>query len=191
MSPRDPDEMMAAVAESMEERTGRTVEEWVELVLAGEVDPHDERAVRRWLEEKHDVDRDSRWAIADAAVRAAAWEPPTFDEHLERQYGGPEAELRPIFDRLREMLESFGDDISVEGRETYMLFVRSRQFAAVAAATESRVDVGLRFTDPPESDRLDPAGGPGRATHRISLTSPDEIDEEVERLLRAAYEQNG
>jgi hypothetical protein len=38
-SPGSPDAMMAAVTESMRERTGRSLEEWVALVGAGGVDP--------------------------------------------------------------------------------------------------------------------------------------------------------
>jgi hypothetical protein len=50
--------------------------------------------------------------------------------------------------------------------------------------------VGVRFTDPPESARLQPGGGPGQATHKVSLRSVPEVDAEVEGLLRVAYEQN-
>ncbi len=52
------------------------------------------------------------------------------------------------------------------------------------------MDVGLRFTDPPLSPRLEPASGPGQATHKLSLRSPAEVDDEVLGLLYAAYEQN-
>jgi hypothetical protein len=53
------------------------------------------------------------------------------------------------------------------------------------------VDLGLRFTDPPASARLQPAGGPGQATHKVLLRSVPEVDAEVADLLRVAYEQNG
>jgi len=183
--------MMAAVAASMKERTGRTVEEWVAQVEASGVDPLDQKAVRRWLKDAHAVPQNSRWAIADAAARAAGWGPPALEELVDGQYTGAKAALRPIFDRLREILEGLGDDVTVEGRSTYIPFIRRRQLAAVAAATRTRVDVGLRYTDPPASERLVPSQTPGQATHKLSLTSADEIDGEVEGLLRAAYLQNG
>jgi hypothetical protein len=61
----------------------------------------------------------------------------------------------------------------------------------VAAATRTRVDIGVRFVDPPESPLLTPSGAPGQATDRVSVTALDEITADVERLLRVAYEQNG
>lgn len=58
------------------------------------------------------------------------------------------------------------------------------------AATRDRVDLGLGFTDPPQTARLQPGGGPGQATHRVSFRNMGEVDAEIVRLLRVAYEQN-
>lgn len=191
MPTRGPEDMMAAVSTSMRERTGHTVEEWVAIVNAAVVDPLDQKAVRRWLKTEHDVPQNSRWAIAHAAARAAGWSPPTPEEHIDRQYAGPKASLRPIFDALRTALEACGDDVVMEGRNSYVPFVRRRQFAAIAAATRTRVDVGLRFTDAPASHRLRAGSAPGQATHKLSVDSVDDVDDEVRRLLQAAYDQNG
>lgn len=187
---KSPAAMMAAVVTSLQERTGRTLEEWLEVVASSGIDPLDQNAVRRWLKAEHGVLQNSQWAIADAAARAAGWVPPTIDEQIEAQYAGPKAHLRPIFDRIRELAASLGDDVRMEGRGTYIPFVRSRQFLAVAAATRTRVDLGLRYTAAPDSPLLVPAQAPGQATHRLSLTSAAEITPEVEELLRVAYEQN-
>jgi hypothetical protein len=83
-----------------------------------------------------------------------------------------------------------GDDVSVEGRGGYTPFVRGRQFAAVAAAARNRVDLGLRFTDPPATGRLQPSSGPGQATHKIALRSVADVDDEILHLVRLAYGQN-
>ncbi len=191
MASQSPEKMMAAVTESMRERTGRTLEEWVSLVSASEVDPLDQNAVRRWLKSEHGIPQNSRWAIADAAARAAGWERPETEEYIDQQYSGAKAGLRSIFDRLRAAIEALGDDVTMEGRSTYTPFVRRRQFVAIAAATRSRVDVGLRYTEAPRSKMLTSATAPGQATHKLSLTAPEQVTEEVERLLRVAYDQNG
>src|SRR3954471_12571979 len=183
--------MMGAVRESMTERTGRTLEQWVELVQGSGVDPLDQNAVRRWLKDVHGVRQNSQWAIADAAARAAGWQRPSVEQYVDGQYTGAKAALRPVFDAVRAAAEALGDDVTLEGRGTYTPFVRRRQFAAAAAATASRLDLGLRFVDPPASDRLQPAKAPGQATHRVALTSVDDVDDELRGLLRAAYEQNG
>jgi uncharacterized protein DUF5655 len=88
------------------------------------------------------------------------------------------------------VIGELGDDVTVEGRGTYTPFVRGRQFAAIAAAARDRVDLGLRLSDPPQAARLQPGGGPGQATHKVSLRDAGEVDAEIARLLRVAYEQN-
>jgi len=187
---KTPDEMMGAVSASLAERTGKTLDEWVARVQASGIDPLDQNAVRRWLRTEHGVPQNSQWAIADAAARAAGWVRPSAAEYVDSQYTGAKAALRPIYDALAAAAGELGGDVTVEGRGSYAPFVRGRQFAAVAAATKDRVDLGLRFTDPPADDRLQRSTGPGQSTHKIALRSVDDVDDQVRHLLRLAYEQN-
>jgi predicted transport protein len=186
-----PEEMLDAVSASMARRTGRSLDEWLEVVAGSGLDPLDQNAVRRWLRTEHGVPQNSQWAIADAAARAAGWVRPTVEQYVAEQYGGARSALRPVYDAVRDAALALGPDVRLEGRSTYVPFVRRRQFAAVAASTASRVDVGLRFTAAPSSPRLQPATAPGQATHKVSLTSVAEVDGELAALLRTAYEQNG
>jgi predicted transport protein len=183
--------MRSAVTDSIVERTGRSMAEWVALVGASGVDLLDQNAVRAWLREVHGVRQNTQWAIADEVARAAGWVRPTVEQYVDGQYTGAKAALRPVFDAVREAAVALGDDVTIEGRGTYVPFVRKRQFAAVAATTASRLDLGLRLPDPPASGRLEPAKAPGSATHRVRLATVDDVDDEVRALLRAAYEQNG
>ncbi len=181
---------MSAVTGSLAARTGRSLDEWLDVVQASGIDPLDQNAVRRWLKAEHGIPQNSQWAIADAAARAAGWVRPTVKEYVGSQYQGARASLRPVYDAVAGAITSLGDDVTVEGRGGYTPFVRGRQFAAVAAAAKDRVDLGLRFTDPPAAGRLVPASGPGQATHKIALRSVADVDDEVLHLLRAAYDQN-
>jgi predicted transport protein len=186
-----PEEMFDAVSASMARRTGRSLEAWLEVVAGSGVDPLDQNAVRRWLRTEHGVPQNSQWAIADAAARAAGWVRPTVEQYVDEQYEGAREALRPVYDAVSAAALALGPDVTLEGRSTYVPFVRRRQFAAVAAATATRVDVGLRFTAPPSSSRLQPATAPGQATHKVSLTSVADVDDEFRALLRVAYDQNG
>ena len=67
---------------------------------------------------------------------------------------------------------------------------QNSQWAIAAAAARDRVDLGLRFSDPPQAPRLQPGGGPGQATHKVSLRDVSEVDAEIVQLLRVAYAQN-
>ena len=186
----NPARMMAAVTDSMKERTGKSLEEWVALVQASGVDPLDQKAVRHWLKSEHGVLQNSQWAIADAAARAAGWVRPSVEEYINSQYEGAKAKLRPLFDALRDIIENQGEDVRVEGRGGYTPFVRRRQFAVLQASTKTRIDLGLRFTDPPESALLNPGNPPGQCSHKIAIHSLEDITQEVKKFINLAYNQN-
>ena len=185
-----PTDMMSSVTDSMKERTGKTLEEWVAAVQATKIDPLDQKAVRNWLKSQG-VMQNSQWAIADAAARAAGWERPSVEGYIDSQFQGEKAALRPIFDALREIVEGLGEDVTAEGRGGYTPFVRKRQFAAVQASTKTRVDLGLRFRQAPDSALLSTTSLPGQSTHKLGLSSVDDITGEVIDMIRLAYEQNG
>ncbi|WP_315501564.1 DUF4287 domain-containing protein [Actinomyces radicidentis] len=88
----EPRAMMAAVSATLAERTGRSLEQWGEAVQAqaatGAFDVLDQKAVRAWLKSEHGMAQNSQWAVADAAARAAGWEPPTVEEYTEAMYAG-------------------------------------------------------------------------------------------------------
>ena len=185
-----PTDMMSSVTDSMKERTGKTLEEWVAAVQSAGIDLMDQKAVRNWLKSQG-VLQNSQWAIADAAARAAGWERPSVEGYINSQYQGEKAALRPIFDALREIIEGLGEDVTAEGRGGYTPFVRKRQFVAIQASTKTRVDLGLRFRQAPDSALLSTTSLPGQSTHKLGLSSVDEITDEVVELIRLAYEQNG
>ena len=186
-----PSDMMKAVSENMKERTGKTLEEWVRSVQEAGLDALDQKAVRDWLKTEHNIPQNSQWAIADAAARAAGWVRPSVEGYIDAQYQGEKAVLRPIFDALREIIEGLGEDVAVEGRGGYTPFVRKRQFAAVQASTKTRVDLGLRFKEAPESALLSTSSLPGQSTNKVGLSSVEDITDELVGLIRLAYEQNG
>jgi Domain of unknown function (DUF5655)/Domain of unknown function (DUF4287) len=186
--------MMEAVTRSMKERTGRTLEEWVRLVDEEGPDPLQQKDVRRWLKDVHEVPQNSQWAIADAAARAAGWERPSVDEYADALYAGAKAPLRPLHDAVVELATGLGSDTAVEGRAAYAPIVRRTQFAAVAPGPRATLRVGLRYRGKvPDDPRLAPAKGFAQATHVLHLDAGAGEGEvrSLEPLLREAYDQNG
>lgn len=113
------------------------------------------------------------------------------DELIEGQYADRPA-LRPILDAVLARLPAIGG-VSVQARKTYVALVTPRRtFAAVQPTTKKRVDLGLRLAEQAPAGRLEraPSFGQSSMTMKIGLASPDEVDDEVERWLRRAYEEN-
>jgi hypothetical protein len=190
----EPADMMAAVTASLEERTGRTLEQWVAAVRESGIDPVDQRAVRAWLKDVHGIPQNSQWAIADAAARDAGWVRPDVDAYTDTLYRGDKAHLRPIHDAVITLAEGLGEDVHREGRSTYIPVIRRTQFVAVAPGPHDTVRVGLRFRGTvPDDERLSPAKGFAQASHWLHLSADADEDDlrSLEPLLEAAYLQNG
>ena len=79
--------------------------------------------------------------------------------------------------------------------KTIVPIYRKHVFAQLKPTTRTRVDLALALgAGVPFTDRLLDTGGlkkKDRLTHRIGITSVSEIDDEVVRWLRAAYEAGG
>lgn len=75
-------------------------------------------------------------------------------------------------------------------------FYRNHVFAQIKPTTNTRVDLGFALTHHKGKlpKRLIDTRGlakKDRITHRIELTSLDQIDDEVKEWLKAAYELDG
>jgi hypothetical protein len=67
-----------------------------------------------------------------------------------------------------------------------------RTFASIQPTTKTRVDIGLRFDDAAMASGLDTAKSIGQSsmTHKLGLSSPDDVNAESIGWLRRAYEAN-
>ena len=74
--------------------------------------PLDQKAVRAWLREVHGVGQNTQWAIAFETARRHGWVEPDVAGYVDAQYAGAKAVLRPVFDRVREVLTALGDDVT-------------------------------------------------------------------------------
>ena len=181
--------MKGAYEKKFPEKTGRTLEEWVRIVKKHGPAGTAER--RRWLKAEHRLPTMYAWWAAAAAegrsMAADAWDP---EANVRDLYAGPKAALLPLHDRLCRLALSLGKDVKIAPCETMVPFFRKFAFAELRPATATRLDLGLALGTAKPSGRLEaqPRSGGNRITHRISLGSLDEIDAEVERRLREAYE---
>jgi hypothetical protein len=186
--PKSPADMWNAIIQNLPQKTGKTLEEWV-----GVLDdcPHAKRKERiGWLQETFGLGHGQAQVIVDEAALPADFVPPSDAELLEAQYAGGKTVLRPIYDAVIAAVRTLGSDVSVEARKTYVSLSRGRQFALVQAATRTTVVVGLVLPAGTASPRLSEAGsfGSGSITHKLTLTSVDEVDDQLRGWLREAYD---
>lgn len=188
-----------AILDNLPEKTGRSVDEWVALVRRK--GPKDEKARRAWLKAEHGIGGTTAWMIAERADGEGldGTDPEAYlaaaPGHVEAQYADRPA-LRPIHERLVELGLALGDDVKVCPCKTIVPLYREHVIAQIKPATRTRVDFGLALkgAEGKLPKRLIDTGGLAkndRITHRFAISSVGEIDAEVERWLRTAYELDG
>jgi Domain of unknown function (DUF5655)/Domain of unknown function (DUF4287) len=188
--------MYQSTLAGMKQKTGRTLEEWI--ALAGKAGPATEKERRAWLQTKHGLGRNYAWWIAEQSVgKGDDGTPETYlkqaDEYVEKMYSGAKAELRPIFDELLALGRTLGKDVRVCPCQTMVPFYRKHVFAQIKPTTRTRIDLGLALKNTKVPKRLLDTGGlakKDRITHRIEITSLKDIDAEVKKWIKIAYEMD-
>ena len=176
------------IAGLLERRTGEGVDAWSSKI--GEHHPADEASLRSWLTEQGVTGYPQMLLVMetfgypDYLVAGA-------DELVDGQYADRPA-LRPILDALLGLAPGLGE-VSIQTRKGFVTLVSPRRtFASIEPTTKTRVDLGLRLDGQAAVGRLEVARSMGNSsvTHRIGLTSPDAIDDEVVSWLQRAYDAN-
>jgi hypothetical protein len=189
----------AAVVESLAKKTGRSIDEWAHLLARK--GPSGVDARREWLEREHGLDAPAAALVVDRAEGhgAEASDRAAYlmvaAEYVEQMYSGDKADLRPVHDALVDLALSLGDDVKVCPLPDTVPVFRQRLIARIEPASPTRLDLGLALRNAPGAppDRLAPAGARetgDRITHRIALSTVDEVDEQVAAWLKIAYDLN-
>jgi hypothetical protein len=182
------DPQTASMIANLAATTGKSLEQWVALARGSGMPRHG--ALVKWLKDTDGVTHGYANLIAhstfksDAASLAAGGE-----DLVEGMFAGDKAALRPIFDALMTAVRAFGEDIEEAPKKGYLSLRRSTQFATFHPSTKTRFDVGLKLKGAAPAGRLEAAGSWNQmVTHRVRLASPADVDGELIRWLRQAYE---
>jgi len=180
-------------------KTGRTLAEW--LTHIRKCGPKDEKQSREWLAAEHKLGTNTAAWLAEKAFGSAAKLAEDTPEgylklaplYVERMYAGAREHLRPLHDQLIELARGF-EGVRICPCQTMVPLYRRHVFAQIKPASNKRLDLGLALGEEPFTNRLLDTGGRAkkdRITHKVMLTSLDDIDLQVKRWLKQAYERDG
>jgi hypothetical protein len=178
-------------------KTGRSLDEWIAFVK--KEGPKDDKSRREWLKTKHKLGTNSaRWISERADGKGHEEDTPErylaiAEIYVDEQYAGAKERFRAIYDALLKLSKSMGTDVKACPCKTMVPLYRQHVFAQIKSTTNSRIDLGLCLTtyEGKLPKRLIDTGGQtkkDRITHRIPITSQTDIDDEVKKWLKAAYD---
>ena len=181
----------------LKQKTGRTLEEW--LAHIKKAGPKDEQARRDWLKKEYRLGTNTCWWLAERAAGKGeeTGDPDLYlkaaEEYVEKMFSGGKAGLRPIYDALLKVGLKTGKDAKASPCQTIVPLYRNHVFAQIKPTTQTRIDMGFALGDLKPKGRLIDTGGfakKDRITHRIPITSLDDIDDEVKHWLKVAYDRD-
>lgn len=190
--------MMQKWVGELKEKTGRTVEEWIALTQKeGPASGHKARV--EWLKKKHKVRNNSAWWIAERVGGKGFEEDSpeaylaTAEKYVEQQYSGKKEPLRTVYIELLELGKSVADDVKACPCQTMVPLYRNHVFAQIKPTTNSRIDLGFALAKYKGKlpKRLVDTGGlakKDRITHRIEITEVGQIDDDVRKWVKTAYD---
>src|ERR1043165_5392375 len=181
----------------LKQKTGRTCDEWLKLIKKD--GPVDEKARRDWLREKHGLNTmTSTWLAERSFGKGAEMEDPDLylesaERDVDKMFSGGKAHLRPVYDALLKLGLKTGKEAKACPCQTIVPLYRNHVFAQIKPTTQTRIDMGFALGDMKPSGRLIDTGGfakKDRITHRIPITSKEDIDDEVKHWLKVAYDRD-
>lgn len=185
--------MVQAAIAKLPEKTGRSLDDWVAFIRKN--GPAGEAARREWLKKTHKLGSNyAGWFAERAEGKGEDGDPDryleTAERYVEQMFDGPKAALRPLYDTLLTLGLSIGKDVKACPCKTIVPLYRRHVFAQIKPTTRTRIDLGLPLGATKAPRRLVGTGGlekGDRITHRIEITAPKDIDDEVLRWLKKAY----
>ncbi len=182
----------------LQAKSGRSLEQWMEFIE--DEGPKTVAARRAWLKDVHKIGGNTAAWMAQRSVGETG----TFDEtpegylqaaeiYVEKMFAGKKASLKPIYDALLDLGLSVAKDVKACPCQTIVPLYRNHVFAQIKPTTNTRIDMGFALKDTKAKGRLIDTGGfakKDRITHRIPIASPDDIDAEVKRWLKIAYDMD-
>ncbi len=183
------EDMWASVDTGLRKNTGRGLDDWVAAARASGIDRH--KALVDHLKAAEGL---THGYANSVALKTFGTDAGAIGEEalMAAMFAGPKAALRPIHDRLAAIIEGLGGDVEFAPKKGYVSVRRAKQFAILQPSTKDRFDLGLNLKGVPPAGRLEASGSfNAMVSHRVRLTSPDEVDGEIEAWLRDAWERAG
>jgi len=161
--------MEAKVIASLKEKTGRSLEEWVALILKS--GPSGEKERQAWLKSEYQLGTNyAMWLAARAAGSPGGYDP---DGLVEKMFAGKKAGLRPLYDRLLHLGYSLGPDVTATPCSTMVPLRRKFVFAHIKPPpTRASIWASPSARSPARAASSKPAATPRKTASPTASASP-------------------
>ena len=142
------------------------------------------------LKQKHSVTHGYANMLAHHLIGSNSELVENKDDLIINQYNGKE-HFKPIYDKLINEISKFGNDIEISPKKTYVSLRGKKQFAILQTTTKTKFEIGLNLKGEKPAGILEEIKATNSlCSHKINLSSLDEVNTEVLNWIKAAYEKS-
>ena len=176
-----------AYLDNVKAKTGKSPEDFANIAKARGLTKHGEMV--KWLKADFGLGHGHATAIAGVIMKQGVPKASKV-EKFNALFKGKKERWREPCERLIEILKSFGSDVDAKPGGTYVSLLRDdKKFGILQPASGDRLDIGIKLKAQAAEGRFESSGSWNvMVSHRVRISDPKEIDEELIDWLRGAYE---
>ena len=177
------------MVENLQKNTGKSLEEWIAIVRQENFEKHGQ--IVKFLKEQHAFTHGFANLVALKTKGTDAGSVENKNDLVVKQFKGKE-HFKGLYDSLVAEIQTFGNDIEIAPKNAYVSLKRKKQFATLQPATKTRFEIGLNLKDQEPTGKLEAITTPNAmCSHKINLSSEQDMDEEVMAWIKASYDKAG
>ena len=185
----DQNQALQTMIQNLHEKTGKKLEEWVQIVQGQDLEKHGQ--IVKFLKSEHDFMHGYANLVAHRALNPESAATNGNTDLIEHQFKGKE-HFRPLFDELLREVKTFGKDVEIAPKKATVSLRRKKQFALLNPATRKRFEVGINLKGQPAKGILEETKpSNSMCSHVIKLSEEDSVSNELINWMRKAYEEAG
>ncbi|GMN08556.1 hypothetical protein MTsPCn5_39460 [Croceitalea sp. MTPC5] len=181
-----PKQMGEAILRNLKEKTGKTVDEWIALIEKNKLS--EKEGIIYFLKKENGVGHFQAQKIFEHFTGKDSYENPEgFADKLFHSNRSKE-----LYKFVKSKILALGEDIRVQPCQTYIPFYRKNQFAILTTTKDEDLILAVNLPDDFSTDRFSDTSSIGsrRINHAVTLEKISDFDQEIERVLLTAYQNN-
>ncbi|WP_026897524.1 DUF5655 domain-containing protein [Daejeonella oryzae] len=175
--------------QTAKEKTGKSLEEWLELVKKTGYSKQME--ILNWLKKEHQLNHMQAQFVAGIFLNNGQVVYQNESNLLENQFAKCE-DMRPLFDAVSKKILFNFPDAQIIPKKTYVSFTAKKEFAAINIKPKE-IRLGIDLGDEPFTEDLQKTkltGPMPRISHMVVIQHINDLNEQVSFHLQQSYNRS-
>lgn len=177
--------------ENIQKKTGKNLDELFTIIKNSGFEKHAQ--IRDMIKTKLNLGFGDANTLVHAYKNSLQASSPTsdsLDNILTQIYSGSREELLPLHNKVMDAIHKLGE-FEIAPKKNYLSLRRKKQFAMVGPGTKNRLEIGLNMKGVSSTERLQEQPAGGMCQYKVWLTEKNEVDDELIKWIKTAYEFAG